>query len=31
MKDRSHQALHLLALDPVVETTADHNSLLAPI
>jgi RNA-directed DNA polymerase len=26
MKDRSHQALHLLALDPVVETTADHNS-----
>ena len=26
MKDRSHQALHLLALDPVLETTADHNS-----
>src|ERR1700693_1527530 len=26
MKDRSYQALHLLALDPVLETTADHNS-----
>ena len=26
MKDRSHQALHLLALDPVLETTADKNS-----
>ena len=26
MKDRAQQALHLLALDPVVETTADHNS-----
>jgi RNA-directed DNA polymerase len=26
MKDRSQQALHLLALDPVVETTADKNS-----
>src|SRR5713226_9462567 len=26
MKDRSHQALHLLALDPVLETTADPNS-----
>jgi RNA-directed DNA polymerase len=26
MKDRARQALHLLALDPVVETTADHNS-----
>jgi RNA-directed DNA polymerase len=26
MKDRSHQALHLLALDPVLETTADQNS-----
>ena len=26
MKDRAHQALHLLALDPVLETTADHNS-----
>jgi hypothetical protein len=26
MKDRTQQALHLLALDPVVETTADQNS-----
>src|SRR5258708_5607956 len=26
MKDRSYQALHLLALDPVLETTADKNS-----
>jgi RNA-directed DNA polymerase len=26
MKDRAQEALHLLALDPVVETTADHNS-----
>jgi RNA-directed DNA polymerase len=26
MKDRAQQALHLLALDPVVETTADTNS-----
>lgn len=26
MKDRAMQALHLLALDPVVETTADRNS-----
>jgi len=26
MKDRAQQALYLLALDPVVETTADHNS-----
>ena len=26
MKDRAMQALHLLALDPVVETTADKNS-----
>ena len=26
MKDRAQQALHLLALDPVLETTADHNS-----
>src|SRR5258708_7479494 len=26
MNDRDKQALHLLALDPVVETTADHNS-----
>ena len=26
MKDRSHQALHLLALDSVLETTADPNS-----
>jgi len=26
MKDRAQQALHLLALDPVVETMADHNS-----
>jgi RNA-directed DNA polymerase len=26
MKDRSHKALHLLALDPVLETTADPNS-----
>ena len=26
MKDRAQQALHLLAVDPVVETTADHNS-----
>ena len=26
MKDRAQQALHLLALDPVVETIADHNS-----
>jgi len=26
MKDRAQQALHLLALDPAVETTADHNS-----
>ena len=25
-KDRAQQALHLLALDPVVETTADKNS-----
>src|SRR3981081_4581422 len=26
MIDRAHQALHLLALDPVLETTADRNS-----
>ena len=26
MLDRAQQALHLLALDPVVETTADKNS-----
>ena len=26
MKDRAMQALHLLAFDPVVETTADRNS-----
>jgi RNA-directed DNA polymerase len=26
MKDRAQQALHLLVLDPVVETTADNNS-----
>jgi RNA-directed DNA polymerase len=26
MTDRAQQALHLLALDPVVETTADKNS-----
>ncbi len=26
MKDRAQQALYLLALDPVAETTADHNS-----
>src|ERR1700686_1503418 len=26
MKDRAQQALYLLALDPVVESTADHNS-----
>jgi RNA-directed DNA polymerase len=26
INDRAQQALHLLALDPVVETTADHNS-----
>jgi RNA-directed DNA polymerase len=26
MRDRAQQALHLLALDPVVETTADRNS-----
>ncbi len=26
MKDRAMQALHLLALDPVAETTADQNS-----
>jgi retron-type reverse transcriptase len=26
MKDRAQQALHLLALDPVVESTADKNS-----
>jgi RNA-directed DNA polymerase len=26
MKDRAQQALYLLALDPVVETTADNNS-----
>jgi RNA-directed DNA polymerase len=26
MKDRAQQAWHLLALDPVVETTADNNS-----
>ena len=26
MKDRAMQALHLLALDPVAETTADENS-----
>src|SRR5713101_1773564 len=26
MKDRAQQALYLLALDPAVETTADHNS-----
>jgi len=26
MKDRARHALHLLALDPVVEATADHNS-----
>src|ERR1700736_584619 len=26
MQDRAQQALHLLALDPVVETTADNNS-----
>jgi RNA-directed DNA polymerase len=26
MKDRGMQALHLLALDPIAETTADKNS-----
>ena len=26
MLDRAHQALHLLALDPVAETVADPNS-----
>src|SRR6266550_5781610 len=26
MKDRAQQALYLLALDPVVETSADNNS-----
>jgi RNA-directed DNA polymerase len=26
MRDRAMQALHLLALDPIVETTADRNS-----
>jgi RNA-directed DNA polymerase len=26
MKDRAMQALHLLALEPIAETTADHNS-----
>lgn len=26
MRDRAMQALHLLALDPVAETTGDHNS-----
>ena len=26
MNDRAHQALHLLALDPVLETNADRNS-----
>jgi RNA-directed DNA polymerase len=26
MDDRARQALHLLALDPVAETTADPNS-----
>jgi RNA-directed DNA polymerase len=26
MKDRAMQALHLLALEPVAETTADRNS-----
>jgi RNA-directed DNA polymerase len=26
MKDRAQQALHLLTLDPAVETTADNNS-----
>jgi RNA-directed DNA polymerase len=26
MVDRAHQALHLLALDPVLETNADRNS-----
>jgi RNA-directed DNA polymerase len=26
MKDRAMQALHLLALQPIAETTADHNS-----
>jgi hypothetical protein len=26
MKDRAMQALHLLALDPIAETTADENS-----
>jgi RNA-directed DNA polymerase len=26
MKDRAMQALYLLALNPVAETTADHNS-----
>ena len=26
MKDRAMQALYLLALDPIVETTADNNS-----
>ena len=26
MKDRARQALHLLALDPIAETTADPNS-----
>jgi RNA-directed DNA polymerase len=25
MKDRAMQALHLLALQPIAETTADHN------
>jgi RNA-directed DNA polymerase len=26
MKDRAMQALYLLALDPIAETTADKNS-----
>jgi len=26
MQDRAHQALHLLALEPIAETTADPNS-----
>jgi RNA-directed DNA polymerase len=26
MRDRAMQGLYMLALDPIVETTADHNS-----
>jgi RNA-directed DNA polymerase len=26
MKDRAMQALHLMALEPIAETYADHNS-----